>query len=213
MLLGCDACCAVGGGLQLEAALIDVRPDVGSLQPSSSSPTVAGCRLGGFSVEPGFSFGRHAHVVNSQSTFEHMRVHGLDANGQVEVKIVRDGSTDAGPKPLSQQAPPEEAAAHHGGRDAGGGRSRGRKRRRAKARGRCRTKAGRRNKIFTSHAAGKESSDNTSRSLYVNKSVAVATIYCCLGLQLDVRAGSDTDQIPVASGSCTLCAHQRFQLH
>jgi hypothetical protein len=33
-----------------EAALIDVRLDVGSLPPRSSSPTVAGCRLGGFSV-------------------------------------------------------------------------------------------------------------------------------------------------------------------
>jgi hypothetical protein len=40
----------VGGGLQSEAALIDVRLDVGSLLPSSSSPTVASCRLGGFSV-------------------------------------------------------------------------------------------------------------------------------------------------------------------
>ena len=46
---GCDACRAVGGGLQSEAALIDVRLDVGSLLPRSSSPTVAGCRLGGFS--------------------------------------------------------------------------------------------------------------------------------------------------------------------
>ncbi len=47
---GCDACRAVGGGLQSEAALIDVRLDVGSLPPCSFSPTVAGCRLGGFSV-------------------------------------------------------------------------------------------------------------------------------------------------------------------
>ena len=47
---GCDACRAVSGGLQSEAALIDVRLDVGSLPPRSSSPTVAGCRLGGFSV-------------------------------------------------------------------------------------------------------------------------------------------------------------------
>ncbi len=46
----CDACRAVGGGLQSEAALIDVRLDVGSLPPRSSLPTVAGCRLGGFSV-------------------------------------------------------------------------------------------------------------------------------------------------------------------
>ena len=32
------------------AALIDVRLDVGSLAPRSSSPTVAGCQLGGFPV-------------------------------------------------------------------------------------------------------------------------------------------------------------------
>jgi hypothetical protein len=50
LLRGFDACCAVGGGLQSEATLIDVRLDVGSLPPRSSSPTVAGCRLGGFSV-------------------------------------------------------------------------------------------------------------------------------------------------------------------
>ena len=31
-----------------EAALIDVRLDVGSLPPRSSSLTVTGCRLGGF---------------------------------------------------------------------------------------------------------------------------------------------------------------------
>jgi hypothetical protein len=60
--LGAAPCglCLVAGGvtgaaaglrrLQSEAALIDVRLDVGSLQTSSSSPTVAGCRLGGFSV-------------------------------------------------------------------------------------------------------------------------------------------------------------------
>ena len=48
---GCDACLAVGGGLQSGAALIDgVRLDVWSLPPRSSSPTVAGCRLGGFPV-------------------------------------------------------------------------------------------------------------------------------------------------------------------
>jgi hypothetical protein len=50
----CDACRAVGGDLQSGAALIDVRLDVscyvGSLPPRSSSPTVAGCRLGGFPV-------------------------------------------------------------------------------------------------------------------------------------------------------------------
>ena len=50
LLRGCDACRTVGGGLQSEAALIDVRLDVGSLPPRSSSPTVAGCWLGGFSV-------------------------------------------------------------------------------------------------------------------------------------------------------------------
>ena len=50
LLRGCDACRAVGGGLQSEAALIDVLLDVGSLPPRSSWPTVAGCRLGGFSV-------------------------------------------------------------------------------------------------------------------------------------------------------------------
>ena len=49
-LRGCDACRAVGGGLQSEAVLIDVFLDVGSLPPRSSSPTVTGCRLGGFSV-------------------------------------------------------------------------------------------------------------------------------------------------------------------
>ena len=47
---GYDACRAVGGGLQSEAALIDVRLDVGSLPPRSSSLTVAGCLLGGFPV-------------------------------------------------------------------------------------------------------------------------------------------------------------------
>jgi hypothetical protein len=50
LLRGCDACRAVGGGLQSGAALIDVPLDVGSLPPLSSSPTVAGCRLGGFPV-------------------------------------------------------------------------------------------------------------------------------------------------------------------
>ena len=43
----CDACRAVS---KSEAALIDVRLDVGSLPPRSSQPTVTGCRLGGFSV-------------------------------------------------------------------------------------------------------------------------------------------------------------------
>jgi hypothetical protein len=50
LLRGCDACCAVGDGLQSEASLIDVLLDVGSLPPSSSSPQSASCRLGGFSV-------------------------------------------------------------------------------------------------------------------------------------------------------------------
>ena len=50
LVRGCDACRAFGGGLQSGAALIDVRLDVGPLPPRSSSPTVAGCRLGGFPV-------------------------------------------------------------------------------------------------------------------------------------------------------------------
>jgi hypothetical protein len=50
LLRGCDACRAVSGGLQSGAALIDVRLDVGSLPPRSSSQTVTGCRLGGFPV-------------------------------------------------------------------------------------------------------------------------------------------------------------------
>jgi hypothetical protein len=50
LLRGCDACRAVGGGLQSGAALIGVRLDVGSLPPRSSSQTVTGCRLGGFPV-------------------------------------------------------------------------------------------------------------------------------------------------------------------
>jgi hypothetical protein len=37
LLRDCDECCAVGGGLQSGAALIDVRLDVGSLPPRSSS--------------------------------------------------------------------------------------------------------------------------------------------------------------------------------
>jgi len=41
--------------------LIDVSLDVGSLPPRSSSPTVAGCRLGGFSV--GSSGGRKRGLV------------------------------------------------------------------------------------------------------------------------------------------------------
>ena len=50
LLRGCDACRAVGGGLQSGAALIGIRLDVGSLPPRSSSLTVTGCRLGGFPV-------------------------------------------------------------------------------------------------------------------------------------------------------------------
>jgi hypothetical protein len=50
LLRGCDVCLAVCGCLQSGAALIDFRLDDGSLQASSSSPTVAGCRLGGFPV-------------------------------------------------------------------------------------------------------------------------------------------------------------------
>jgi hypothetical protein len=41
---------AVGGGLRLGVALVDVRLDVVPLPPRSSSPTVAGCLLGGFPV-------------------------------------------------------------------------------------------------------------------------------------------------------------------
>jgi hypothetical protein len=50
LLRGCDACHAVGGGLQSGAALIGVRLDVWSLPARSSSQTVTGCRLGGFPV-------------------------------------------------------------------------------------------------------------------------------------------------------------------
>ena len=50
LLRGCNACRAVGGGLQSGAALIGIRLDVGSLPPRSSSLTVTGCRLGGFPV-------------------------------------------------------------------------------------------------------------------------------------------------------------------
>jgi hypothetical protein len=50
LLRGCDTCHTVGGGLQSGATLIGVRLNVGSLQPSSSSLTVTGCRLGGFPV-------------------------------------------------------------------------------------------------------------------------------------------------------------------
>jgi hypothetical protein len=45
---GGGACRAVGGGLRSGAALADVRLDVVPLPPRSSSPTVEGCRLGGF---------------------------------------------------------------------------------------------------------------------------------------------------------------------
>jgi hypothetical protein len=50
LVRGGDICHAVGGGLRSGAALIDVRLDVGPLSPRSSSPTVAGCRLGGLPV-------------------------------------------------------------------------------------------------------------------------------------------------------------------
>jgi hypothetical protein len=40
LVRGCDACRAVGGGLQSGAALIGVRLDVWSLPPRSSSQTV-----------------------------------------------------------------------------------------------------------------------------------------------------------------------------
>ena len=48
LVRGGGACRVVGGGLRSEAALVDVRLDVVSLPPRSSSPTVAGCRLGGY---------------------------------------------------------------------------------------------------------------------------------------------------------------------
>jgi hypothetical protein len=48
LVRGGDACRAVGGGLRSGAALVDVRLDVVPLPPRSSSPTVAGCRLGGY---------------------------------------------------------------------------------------------------------------------------------------------------------------------
>jgi hypothetical protein len=48
LVRGGGACRAVGGGLQSGAVLIDVRLDVGPLPTRSSSPTVVGCRLGGF---------------------------------------------------------------------------------------------------------------------------------------------------------------------
>jgi hypothetical protein len=52
---GCISRCkisfqSVGGGLRSGAALVDVRQDVVPLPPRSSSPTVAGCRLGGYPV-------------------------------------------------------------------------------------------------------------------------------------------------------------------
>ena len=47
MVRGGDSFRAVGDGLRLGVALVDVRLDVVSLPPRSSSPTVAGCRLGG----------------------------------------------------------------------------------------------------------------------------------------------------------------------
>jgi hypothetical protein len=48
LVWGGGACRAVGGGLRSGAALVDVRLDVVPLPPRSSSPTVAGCGLGGF---------------------------------------------------------------------------------------------------------------------------------------------------------------------
>jgi hypothetical protein len=41
-------CRAVSGGLRSGGALVDVRLDVVPLPPRSSSPTVAGCQLGGY---------------------------------------------------------------------------------------------------------------------------------------------------------------------
>jgi hypothetical protein len=48
LVRGGGACRAVGGGLHSGATLIDVRLGVVPLPPRSSSPTVAGCRLGGY---------------------------------------------------------------------------------------------------------------------------------------------------------------------
>jgi hypothetical protein len=48
LVRGSGACRAVGGGLRSGAALVDVRLDVVPLPPRSSSPTVEGCRLGGY---------------------------------------------------------------------------------------------------------------------------------------------------------------------
>ena len=50
LVLGFNTCCAVGGGLQSGATLIDICLDVGPPPPCSSSPTVTGCQLGGFPV-------------------------------------------------------------------------------------------------------------------------------------------------------------------
>ena len=43
---------AVGEGLRLGVALVDVRLDVVPLPPRSSSPNAAGCRLGGILLDP-----------------------------------------------------------------------------------------------------------------------------------------------------------------
>ena len=51
LVRGGGACRAVGGGLRSGAALVDVRLDVVPFPPRSSSPTVAGCRLGGFLLD------------------------------------------------------------------------------------------------------------------------------------------------------------------
>ena len=42
---------AVGGSLRLGVALVDVRLDIVPHPPSSSSPTVAGCRLDGILLD------------------------------------------------------------------------------------------------------------------------------------------------------------------
>ena len=48
LVRGGGTCRAVGGGMRSRAALVDVCLDVVPLPPSSSSPTVAGCWLGGY---------------------------------------------------------------------------------------------------------------------------------------------------------------------
>ena len=59
LLRGCDACHTVSGGLQSGALIDSISLDVGSLPTRSSSPTVTGCRLGGFPVGRDWWGGEH----------------------------------------------------------------------------------------------------------------------------------------------------------